>query len=253
MIGKIENLDISLFTAIPSQTSDGDRRSLLAVQRATANWHKEYVYLEVGSHLGGSIQPHLVDDRCMKIYSIDARPSYQPDDRAPGYIAVYENNSTKRMLSLLKNIGQGDIAKIECIDADASEIQPNRIVKRPQLVLIDGEHTKTAVLSDFQFCSKVTGQDGTILFHDFDFIYPAILQICQQLKKQHRKFLPLKLDDAVFGIFFNPEIVHSDPYLALLYRKNKRFILKLMVKERFKNYIKNPFLKLINSVFKHIN
>jgi hypothetical protein len=36
VIARVESLSIDLFDAIPSQTSPGDRRSLLAVQRATA-------------------------------------------------------------------------------------------------------------------------------------------------------------------------------------------------------------------------
>jgi hypothetical protein len=42
---RVEALDLSLFNAISSQTSEGDRRSLLAVQRAIARGHNEYVYL----------------------------------------------------------------------------------------------------------------------------------------------------------------------------------------------------------------
>lgn len=245
---KIDRLDLSLFDKIPSQTNAGDRRSLLAVQRATARCHKEYVYLEIGSHLGGSIQPHLVDDRCKKIYSIDARPSQQPDDRSPGYIAYYDNNSTERMLNLLSSIGYGDISKIKCFNQDASEINTSSILERPELILIDGEHTNSAVMSDFQFCSKLASQDGTILFHDFDFIYPAILEICNLLNKQRKRHLAIKLEDAVFAIFFNPEIVRSDSYLSLYRRKNKYFLRKLQMKTWFYKSIAEPCIAILKSV-----
>ena len=62
-IDRVETLDLSLFGRILSQTTDDDRRSLLAVQRAVAKAHRTYTYLEIGSHMGGSIQPHLVDAR----------------------------------------------------------------------------------------------------------------------------------------------------------------------------------------------
>lgn len=218
-IEKIEKLDLSLFESIPSQTSAGDRCSLLAVQRATARKCKEYVYLEIGSHLGGSIQPHLVDDRCNRIYSIDPRPSQQPDDRSPGHIAYYDNNSTERMFNMLGSIGYGDVAKIESFDLDASKVDPGKITSSPQIVFIDGEHTKSAVLSDFQFCGKVVSENGTILFHDFYIIYPAILEICNLLDKQHHTHVALKLEDSVFAIFFDSDLVHADPYLASLHKR----------------------------------
>jgi hypothetical protein len=60
---RIEDLDVGLFDAIPSQTSADTRRSLLAVHRATARRHGEIAYLEIGSHLGGSLQPYLLDPR----------------------------------------------------------------------------------------------------------------------------------------------------------------------------------------------
>ena len=48
---RIESLDVNLFTAISSQSNDGDRRAWLAVQRSL-RLQSKYVYLEIGSHLG---------------------------------------------------------------------------------------------------------------------------------------------------------------------------------------------------------
>jgi len=214
-------LDVSLFRAVSSQTTTEDRRSLLAVQRATAGKYGEYTYLEIGSHLGGSIQPHLADPRCTIIYSIDSRPSEQPDDRSSGHIARYEGNTTERMLRLLRDTGLGDIARIQCFDTDASEIDPAQIGTRPDIALIDGEHTKAAVLSDFQFCERVLSSGGTILFHDFQILRPAILEICDGLRQERRPHLPLKLEGAVFAIFFDPDVVDRDPYLSAA-RENRR-------------------------------
>lgn len=229
-INKINDLDVSLFEKIPSQTSDGDRRSILAVQRVTAKKNKEYVYLEIGSHLGGSIQPHLVDDRCKRIYSIDARPAQQPDDRSPGYTAYYDDNSTDRMLNLLMDIGHGDVRKIKCFDTDASEVDLNQIEQKPQIAFIDGEHTQISVISDFRFCGSVLSDEGTILFHDFNIIYPAIVQICKQLDKQNRFYLPLKLEGDTFAIFFDGNLVNEDEYLMSIYRKNKYYLLSWRIK-----------------------
>ena len=69
----ISSLDLELFNKIHSSTTAGDKRSLLAVQNAIRALKRPYTYLEIGSHLGGTIQPHLLDPRCSKIYSIDKR------------------------------------------------------------------------------------------------------------------------------------------------------------------------------------
>jgi hypothetical protein len=243
-IERINKLDLSVYKAILSSTSTGCKRSLLAVQRATAKKHKKYAYLEIGSHLGGTIQPHLVDDRCRRIYSIDPRPSQVMDDRSPGYIAHYDNNSTERMLTMLGSLGYGDLTKIECFELDASEVDPEKIRPRPEIVFIDGEHTKSAVISDFQFCSKVVSENGTIMFHDVKVIYPAILDICSLLDKKHHSHVALRLEGLIFAIFFDSDLVHADPYLSLLQKKNKNFLLKLRVKHWLKQHLPTTFLKL---------
>lgn len=234
-IKAIDELDLSLFAAIPSQTSERDRRSLLAVQRAVGKKRGEYTYLEIGSHLGGSIQPYLCDDRCTMIYSIDPRPSQQPDDRAAGCIFYYENNSTERMLRMLNLIGCGTISKIHCFESEASGIDPEKITESPLIAFIDGEHTRSAAIADFHFCLSVLSKDGIILFHDFSIVYPAILEVVRQLKKSRQRFSYLKLGGDVFGVFFDQDILRSDPHLHSLYRRNHLllpvFILRAWLKK----------------------
>jgi hypothetical protein len=231
---QIDSLNVAIFEAIPSQTSTADKRSLLAIHRTTGQKHKEFSYLEIGSHLGGSIQPYLLDDRCIKVYSIDPRPREQPDDRSPGCVAHYDGNSSERMIFLLKSIGDGDIDKIECIESDASEVDPARILNAPEILLIDGEHTKRAVLSDFRFCAKVASQSGTIAFHDFFIIYPAIVDIFEQLDRERRSYVPLKLEDNVFAIFFDQDKIRMDPYLESLHKKNRDFLPNFLRKSHSK-------------------
>ena len=233
---QLDSLEISVFNEIPSETSDDDRRSLLAVQRATARFYKSYSYLEIGSHLGGSIQPHLLDERCQKIFSIDPRPKQQPDDRSVGYVAHYEGNSTERMLSNLKNLGNVDITKLECHDLASWEMDPNKINPAPQLAFIDGEHTKRAVLSDFRFCRAVIHEKGAILFHDYHHVHHAITAICNELKKEKVPNVPVKLGGSVFAIFFGEEILSSDPFLANLHSTNKHFVLIFKAKKILEKY-----------------
>ena len=127
---RLESFDLRLFEKISSQTSDGDKRSLLAIQRGLRALADGYVYLEIGSYLGGSLQPHLLDERCRHIYSIDKRPLSQPDARGINY--VYQHNSTARMLENLRGVDSAAVAKIATIDNDAKNIGKERIERRPQ-------------------------------------------------------------------------------------------------------------------------
>ncbi len=198
---KLNALDISLFDKIISQTTPEERKSLLAVQNVVRNAMDDgYVYLEIGSHLGGSIQPYLLDNRCRRIYSIDKRPSQQPDDRRPGYIATYEGNSTERMLANLRGIDPEGTRKIVCFDSDARDILPHRIEHRPDVCFIDGEHTHRAVLSDFLFCFKVTQGQSAIIFHDVFIFFNTIKRIECGLKRDKTKFKRLKLNGSLYAI-----------------------------------------------------
>src|SRR5215469_1027867 len=106
----LATLDISLFSAIPSQTSYEEKRGLLAAQFAIRDLRTSYDYLEIGSHLGGSIQPHLLDPKCRCICSIDRRLGVQADNRGIPY--KYPDNSTARMLDLLAAIDEKSVSKI---------------------------------------------------------------------------------------------------------------------------------------------
>ena len=149
---------------IESLTTDLDKRSLLACQLAVRNLRSSYVYLEIGSHLGGSLQTHVLDDRCEHIFSIDKRPTRQPDER--GQDDQYPDNSTDRMLDNLKRVSPNALHKISCFDDDAANIDPALISPKPQICFIDGEHTDRACVSDAEFCLKVIDRDGLLVFHD---------------------------------------------------------------------------------------
>lgn len=156
---------LGVFDHIESQTTASDKRSLLAL-RDLAAADGEFSYLEIGSHLGGSLQPFVVDERCTRIISIDPRPLSQPDKRLPeGEHHHYEGNSTERMLSLLSAIPAADASKITAIDAGAEAIDPASITMEPTLCFIDGEHTDMAALRDAMFCAAVAPR-SIIAFHD---------------------------------------------------------------------------------------
>jgi hypothetical protein len=204
----IGTLDLSLFSAIPSQTWDDEKRGLLAAQAAIRDLRNSYEYLEIGSHLGGSIQPHLVDPRCRRIYSIDRRAEVQADDRGLPY--SYPGNSTSRMLELLAAIDQQSISKIKAFDGDSRSIDPCEI-GAPDICFIDGEHTTKAACADWQFCLRVCRPDGIILFHDMHIVFPAIRKLIRHMRKRRMTFSAGNLGGSVYYVCLgadNPILLH---------------------------------------------
>jgi hypothetical protein len=223
---RIESLDVSLFDAISSQSDAGDRRAWLAVQRSVRR-QSEYVYLEIGSHLGGSIQQHLVDPKCRKIISIDKRPVSQPDDRGRRYF--YEGNSTARMLDNLRPLAPDELGKITCIDADAHEIDPSSI-PAADFCFIDGEHTYTSVLSDFAFCLGVCAPNAAICFHDDVVIARALWHIVSDLRRKCIPFTARKLTGATFGIFLRDCPAIQDPYVSAQSQPTRTWLLRKLIR-----------------------
>jgi hypothetical protein len=195
---RLEALDVGLFQSVESQSTPDDRRAWLAIQRAVRR-SSGYVYLEIGSHLGGSIQQHIVDPWCRAIVSIDKRPETLPDDR--GRVVRYEGNSTARMLENLRRVAPDGLGKLRCCDADASTLDPASIPERADFCFIDGEHTHAAVLSDFAACLRLSTPDAAICFHDAFVVHRAIAAILESLREGGVDFDARKLGGSTFGIF----------------------------------------------------
>lgn len=213
---RVSALDIGLFDGVTAQLSSHDKRSLLAIQATVGERCGTYSYLEIGSYLGGSLQPHLLDDRCRKIYSVDKRVTQAPD--AARAQSAYPANSTKLMQATLF-ASTGDISKLRCIDGDASAISPEVIEDRPALCFIDGEHTDTAVIRDYRFCRTVAADSSVICFHDADIVYGGLNTILEDLKSGGISFQAYNLPDRVFVIELGIEI-HRDARVATLLVEN---------------------------------
>lgn len=181
---RVTALDTDLFATVESQTTENDRRSLLAVHAAVASRYGQFSYLEIGSHLGGTLQAFLADPRCTRVVSIDPRPTWQPDDRAELDGWTYENNSTERMTGLLSGVPGVDLEKLETVDDSTENLAPERL-GRPDLCFIDGEHTRAAALRDARFCRAVTRGGGVLVFHDTTVIAPAILDFLRETPGRH--------------------------------------------------------------------
>lgn len=178
-------LDLSLFRWIESQTSESDRQALLSIRDAVCGMTTSYRYLEVGSHLGGSLQPHVIDARCVKIYSIDPRPLEQPDERWTSKYR-YEENSTDRMLALLSAIPEANISKIQTFEASSWELTPASIPSPIDFAFIDGEHTNSAVVRDFVSVRRFLSPTAILAFHDCFVTYSAFLKISRMLRSERQ-------------------------------------------------------------------
>jgi len=235
----INSLELSLFKAIESQSTDDDKRSLLACQLATRLLRRPYTYLEIGSYLGGSIQPHLLDSACERIFSIDKRPESQPDERGLAY--TYRNNSTARMLENLSAVAPTE--KIRTIDGSTSEIDPSVIDRPVDVCFIDGEHTDEAVVADFNFCRKVLADSGAIIFHDATITYNGIDRCIKLLNESGVSYRAYSLPSIVFVIEINSFPLHQNPaVLDLLTNNYKSYIFSLQETDYYRRFAqKAPF------------
>jgi Methyltransferase domain len=186
--GALATLDTSLFGHVRSQTSEPDRVSLLALHVACRDAHGQFAYLEIGSHLGGSLQVLVADERCTSITSIDLRPESVPDVRG---VSSYPGNTTQRMMERLASVPGADLAKVRTIEADTSAVEQEALTAAPQLCLIDGEHTHDAALRDARFCRRVLQGSGAIVFHDRRLVRPAIECFLEELGESPHEGYPL--------------------------------------------------------------
>jgi len=251
---RVASLDTSLFDEIDSQTTLDDKRSLLTVQKVVRAGGEGYCFLEIGSYMGGSLQPFLLDPSCRRIYSIDKRPRSPKDDRGLPY--VYPDNTTERMMGLLKEVSPEGVQKVEPFEGDASEIQLSAIHEKPSLCLIDGEHTERAVLSDFRFCESVLAPNGAIMFHDANVVFTALQKIVASLREAGRSFRAYVLPTTVFVIELDDCSFHQSPDLQrLLIDNHIPFLEGLRSMEHFRevyNMLPARVLRAISRTFSKI-
>ena len=249
---KLSNLDTALFEKIESQSTIGDKQSLLACQLATRELVEGYNYLEIGSYLGGSLQPYLLDEKCNIIYSIDKRPEFQPDERGVDY--NYQNNSTQRMLEKLKAVDEASLSKIKTIDGDTRSIDAGLIKDDIQLCFVDGEHTNEAAFSDFKFCLNVLQKSGgAIIFHDAAIVYNGLINCIEYLKSQNIKFKAYNLPNIVFVIEIGDFPLHKNSQMFdLLMKGHESYLFSLNYNDYYRVFSnKTPFRlyrKLITKV-----
>ena len=248
---RILSLDLSLFDAIPSQTTDDDRTTLLSIQSAVRSQRKTYTYLEIGSYHGGSIQPHLIDPQCTRIYSIDKRPEEQHDERGTAF--GYEEGFTRVMMEKLSAVSPDDIGKVKTFDMDASELNPDEIQDVPDYIFIDGEHTDVAVISDFNAVRPLIKGPCVVGFHDSQIVFRGISKIIKVLEKEGTPFKAYSLPNFIFVIELNGFEAHKDPaVLVLLVDNYKSYLPSMNSMFKYREYC-NQFLgKLYIAIYKRL-
>ena len=208
---KLKRLDRSLFNAIRAQLHTNDKVTLLAIQQAFRKVFPDYVYLEIGSYLGGSLQPYYLDPLCRHIYSIDNRIAIAPDER--GSIKIPEN-SHQTMLNNLKALSEPNLKKLTCIEADSKGLGNAQFNPPPNLCFIDGEHTNEAVMRDFLLCLKAIGPSGVLYFHDANIIFEGLREATLHLTKLKIPFRAYNLPAFVFVIEVGRPFLYKDPVIS---------------------------------------
>jgi hypothetical protein len=244
---RLESLDPGLFE-VPSQSTENDKRSLLACQLAMRARKPGYTYLEIGSYLGGSIQPHLIDSACSRIYSIDKRPASQPDSRGPSW--KYPDNSTERMLETLRRAGGGDhFAKLTCLEGEAQEIGPDRIERPVDLCLVDGEHTDQALVADFEFCLSVLDGEGAVVCHDAQIVYMGLSYAIETLRERGIPFHAYNLPDTLLVIEIGDVPLHRQQAVSrLLIDNHVGYLASLRMNDYFRAFSNRPVLRHLRAL-----
>ena len=201
--GALQRLDDRLFGYVPSETSIQDRRSLLALHNVVRDHYGTFSYLEIGSHLGGSLQVALADPRCTTVTSIDSRPEWvQDEQRDP---IPYPENTTERMVRYLGFVPGADLSKLHTVEASTEALSPSEFVA--QLCLVDGEHTVDAAGRDAAFCRAAMRNEGVIAFHDRDLVRRAIDAFVAELDVEYESYpLPNALWVVSLGLSFQDRI-----------------------------------------------
>lgn len=232
----VDALDISIF-CIPTAATENDRRSLLRIQRCVRD--KPYCYLEVGSELGGSLVPHLVDPHCTSVFSIDLRVSSQADERAETF--YYPADGEEAMIAALaENLGEESLSKLKTFRCDVSQLSSKDIPSQARLALIDAEHTNVACFSDAVSVLRFLERDAIVSFHDANLIADAIQNFETMLRFLEVSFSTVFLPDCVaaIGIGAMANVVSQrlqvlslprDEYLARVRKERWKMVARSMI------------------------
>lgn len=178
---------------INSQTSITDRIVILKI----ITLFEKYNYCEIGSFLGGSLTPHLKNDKCKYILSIDDREKIQPDER--GVMYDYQGVTSQGMINRLKELNL-NVDKLRTFDKSIQFL--TEFKKQFDLIFIDGEHTDIACFRDFLYSMRLVKDNGIILFHDSTIVYKGIQHCLIYLESIETHYKFIKVVDSEMSILF---------------------------------------------------
>jgi hypothetical protein len=204
MIGQYSPLQN--FFPIESQTSDSDKHFILASRLLVTEVRSSYSYFEIGSYLGGSLTPFLMDDRCTALLSVDERERQQPDER--GLKFDYAGITHQTMIDELKSCGF-DTYKLQTFDGSIDAYRPIN-EQAFDIAFIDGEHTDFACFRDFLWTLPLMRPDAIVMFHDSTIIYKSLRLIQLYLRKSGVRFKFMKKAGSEMSGFFLGEFSEVD-------------------------------------------
>ncbi len=238
---------INKFFPIPSQTSLNDKIIIFRINKLLNRKVKNFVYLEIGSYLGGSLTPFLSNKNCKKIISIDHRNQILEDERSEKW--SYEKISENMMIKNLKD-NKFNTSKLDTFNGDVSSYKSKVYC---DIVFIDGIHTDKNTFSDFLYVMDKVKKNSIIMFHDSDVIHKALILINEFLKKNNYIYKILKFKDSgITGIFLgkhskikvNKKIFPTEKFEKfcvkaeenlLVHQLNNRIDIKFKISRFFKN------------------
>jgi hypothetical protein len=223
-------MDIKTYFPIPSQTSLEDKKALLNFMGLFKN---EYYYIEIGSFLGGSLTPFLLDEKCRKILSIDDRERIQPDERGINY--SYQGITTQMMKDRLESCGFS-LDKLETFDHSINDYKINNLLY--DFAFIDGEHTDVACYRDFLYTFNLLKSNSICLFHDSFIVYKGIQSILIYLDFQKINYKFIKIKDCDVSAIMFGEFTNIDLENLFIIEETKVFF-ESSEKKRIESIVKN--------------
>jgi hypothetical protein len=250
LASRIESLDVDLFE-IDAQLGPDDRRSLLALHATCRRVYGTFAYLEIGSHLGGSLQVFVRDPACRAVLSIDPRPRSQPDERGPTF--AYEGNSTERMLEHLRRLPGADLEKLTTFEHDTAELDPAALPVPPRLAFIDGEHTERAALRDAGFCRRALRGEGCIVFHDAPIVHRAISRFVDECRHDGVLLAAAALPNRMFAVELGGRgLLATPPVSSLRDESYRAYLTALDDVEQYRSGYWRPSQRVLRSVARRV-
>ncbi len=228
MSENIELHDLLKYFPIESQSGPSDKAFLLASRALVSELKQNYSYVEVGSYLGGSLTPFLMDPLCTLVLSIDERERQLPDERGANF--DYAGITNQTMIDKLQVCG---ISTDKLKTFDGSVDAMGSPAQTFDLGFIDGEHTDFACFRDFLWLLPMMNPDAIVVFHDSTLVYKALRLIQLYLRKSGLKFRFMKKTNsdmtalffgkfaevdlpAIFGAEDNPEEFYATAESTLI-------------------------------------